>query len=212
MSREEKKMAFMRILSRYIPREAVDWAAEFVLKYSVKMKITPGRSSKLGDYRHPFGKDGHQITINHDLNPVAFLVTFVHEAAHLEVWVKYRNSVAPHGKEWQAHFARLMKEVISLDAFPHDVVHHFLIKGDNLAASSCSDLKLNKILRKYDPPKPTVLLEELEEGTRFRLDNGDIFEKGPKQRTRFKCMNLTKQRMYLVSVHAEVYSLDGTES
>ena len=111
MTREEKKLAFMRILSRYMPREAIDWSAEFVLKHAVKMKITRVRSSKLGDYRHPFGREGHQITINHDLNPMAFLVTFVHEAAHLETWIKHKNRVAPHGKEWQSEFARLIREI-----------------------------------------------------------------------------------------------------
>lgn len=210
MTREEKKQAFMRVLSRYIPAAAVEWSAEFVLRHSVKMKITPERSSKLGDYRHPFGKDGHQITINHDLNPVAFLVTFVHEAAHLEAWVKHRNRVAPHGREWQAEFARLLREVMQLRAFPEEVVHHFLSRGESLTASSCSDPKLNKILRKYDKNNGTLLLEELEEGTVFALKNGDTFRKGEKQRTRYKCFSLDKQRWYLVSGVAEVNPVNTT--
>lgn len=204
MTREEKLHAFMRVLARYVPRESVAWCAEFVLRHAVKMKITPERTSKLGDYRHPFGKDGHQITINHDLNPVAFLVTFVHEAAHLETWVKHRNKVQPHGKEWQAEFARLLREVMDLRAFPEEVVHHFLSRGDSLAASSCSDTRLNKILRKYDKDNGTLLLEELEPGTVFSMKNGDTFRKGEKQRTRYRCFSLEKQRWYLVSGVAEV--------
>lgn len=203
-TRDEKKQAFMRVLSRYIPAAAVEWSAEFVLKYAVKMKITAVRASKLGDYRHPYGKDGHQITINHDLNPIAFLVTFVHEAAHLETWVKYRNKVSPHGKEWQAEFARLLREVMQLQAFPEEVVHHFLSRGDSLTASSCSDPKLNKILRKYDKNNHTKLLEELEDGAIFELKKGDVFRKGEKQRTRYKCYHLESRRWYLVSGVAEV--------
>ncbi len=207
MTREEKKLAFMRILSRYMPREAVEWSAEFVLRHSVKMKITRVRATKLGDYRHPFGREGHQITINHDLNPVAFLVTFVHEAAHLETWVKFKNRVAPHGKEWQSEFARLIRDIIELGAFPHEIVHHFLSRGDSLAASSCSDKELNKLLRKYDPPRGTVLLEELPDNVHFQLPNGDVFQKGPRQRTRYKCFHVQKSRWYLVSGQAEVKPL-----
>lgn len=194
----------MRVLSRYVPREAVEWCAEFVLKHAVKMKITPERSTKLGDYRHPYGKEGHQITINHDLNPMAFLVTFVHEAGHLEAWVKYRNKVAPHGKEWQAEYARLLREVIELEAFPHELVHHFLSRGDSLTASSCSDPALNKLLRKYDKNNDTLLLEEVPVGAVFSFKNGDTYRKGEKQRTRYKCFSLDKQRWYLVSGVAEV--------
>lgn len=208
MTREEKKQAFMRVLSRYVPREAVEWCAEFVLKHAVKMKITPERSTKLGDYRHPYGKDGHQITINHDLNPMAFLVTFVHEAGHLETWVKYRNKVSPHGKEWQVEYARLLREVIELQAFPHELVHHFLSRGESLTASSCSDPTLNKLLRKYDKNSDTLLLEELAEGAVFSLKNGDTFRKGEKQRTRYKCFSLDKKRWYLVSGVAEVLLLE----
>jgi SprT protein len=204
MTREEKKLAFMRILSRYMPGEAVAWSAEFILKHAVKMKITRVRSSKLGDYRHPFGREGHQITINHDLNPIAFLVTFVHEAAHLETWNKHKNSVSPHGKEWQSEFARLIREIIELSAFPEELVHHFLSRGDSLSASSCSDKELNRLLRKYDPPKGTVLLEELPDQVHFQLSTGEVFQKGQKQRTRYRCLHVQKNKWYLVSGQAEV--------
>jgi len=131
-------------------------------------------------------------------------VTFVHEAAHLETWVKFRNKVPPHGKEWQTEFARMLREVIELRAFPEDVVHHFLSRGDSMAASSCSDPKLNKILKKYDKNQDTIFLEDVEEGVVFTLKNGDTFRKGEKQRTRYRCFSLEKQRWYLVSGIAEV--------
>lgn len=194
----------MRILGRYMPREAVEWSAEFVLTHAVKMKITRVRSSKLGDYRHPFGREGHQITINHDLNPIAFLVTFVHEAAHLETWNKHKNSVSPHGREWQGEFARLIREIIELRAFPEELIHHFLSRGDSLSASSCSDKELNRLLRKYDPPRGTVLLEELPDQVHFQLSTGEVFQKGQKQRTRYKCLHVQKNKWYLVSGQAEV--------
>jgi hypothetical protein len=162
------------------------------------------RSSKLGDYRHPFGREGHQITINHDLNPIAFLVTFVHEAAHLETWNKHKNSVSPHGREWQGEFARLIREIIELRAFPEELIHHFLSRGDSLSASSCSDKELNRLLRKYDPPRGTVLLEELPDQVHFQLSTGEVFQKGQKQRTRYKCLHVQKKKWYLVSGQAEV--------
>ena len=81
------------ILQKYIPVDAVDMVFEMIRQYKVHLKVSRKRSSKLGDYRSPHNGNGHQITVNHDLNPYAFLITLVHEFAHLLTWEKYRNKV-----------------------------------------------------------------------------------------------------------------------
>ncbi len=42
------------------------------------------------------------------------------------------------------------------------------------------------------------------EGTHFQLDNGRSFEKGPRQRKRFQCRELTTGKVFLFQPHAEV--------
>ena len=56
-------------LAKYIPSAVVPLLAGWVIDFNAHLRVTKARNSKLGDYRHPFGDDGHRITINHNLNP-----------------------------------------------------------------------------------------------------------------------------------------------
>ena len=60
-------------------------------------KVKKSRSSKYGDYRPPLKGSNHLITINYDMNKYAFLITLVHEIAHLTNWNKHKDKVKPHG-------------------------------------------------------------------------------------------------------------------
>lgn len=195
-------------LSKYIPAPAVPLLAQWVMGYGVHLRITKARNSKLGDYRHPFGKDGHRITVNHNLNPYSFLITLVHEIAHLTTWNKYQNRVAPHGAEWKNEYKTLMREVVKLNVFPADVYDALVAYMQNPAASSCSDEDLLRTLRKYDEGTEHFHLEELEENTLFALDNGMVMRKGPKSRKRYKCYEVNLKRYYMVSPLAEVKKLE----
>lgn len=192
-------------LSKYIPQPAVPLLATWVMEMNAHLRITRARNSKLGDYRHPYGGEGHRITINHNLNPFAFLITLVHEMAHLTAWNKYKNNVAPHGPEWKNEYKMLMREVVRLGVFPSDVYDALVKYMQNPAASSCSDDGLQRILRRYDTgPKTFEHLEELPENSLFALDNGMVMRKGPKLRKRFKCLEVNSKRYYMVSPLAEV--------
>ena len=195
-------------LSKYIPSVAIKLLAGWVIDFNAHLRVTKARNSKLGDYRHPFGDDGHRITINHNLNPYSFLITLVHELAHLTTWNKYQNRVAPHGIEWKTEYKELMREVVKLDVFPKDIYQALVAYMQNPAASSCSDDNLLRTLRHYDANKDYFHLEELEEDTLFALDNGMIMRKGAKARKRFKCYEVNLKRYYMVSPLAEVKKLD----
>lgn len=195
-------------LSKYIPAPAVPLLTEWVIGFNVHLKVTKARNSKLGDYRHPFGNDGHRITINHNLNSYAFLITLVHEIAHLTTWNKYQNRVAPHGSEWKNEYKTLMREVVKLKVFPDDVYSSLVAYMQNPAASSCSDENLLRTLRNYDLNRTHLHLEELEENTLFALDNGMIMRKGPKSRKRYKCYEVNVKRYYMVSPLAEVTKIE----
>ena len=99
---------YKAILQKYIPGKSVELIYEWLREHKIHLKISKKRSSKLGDYRSPHKGKGHLITVNHDLNPYAFLITLVHEIAHMLVWERYRNRVRAHGPEWKDTYRKLM--------------------------------------------------------------------------------------------------------
>lgn len=202
---QKNKRSDREIISNYIPEQTVDMVLYWIERYKFRMRIKRSRSSKLGDYRPPFGERGHFITINHDLNKYAFLITLVHEIAHLTNWDKNKNRVKPHGVEWKKDFQELMLPLLKQHIFPDDV-HHAIDKYmRNPAASSCSDLHLMRVLKRYDEKNQHLVhLEELPHGASFKIANGKVFVKGEKQRTRFKCLEVATRHTYLVSALMEV--------
>lgn len=71
------------VLSQYMPVAAAPIIARWIDYFQCEFKISKSRATKLGDYRHPFRGVGHKISVNNNLNAYAFLVTTVHEFAHL---------------------------------------------------------------------------------------------------------------------------------
>jgi SprT protein len=207
-------LTIRQILAKYIPEKATDPIAEWIIQYRVKIKISRSRSSKLGDYRSPRDDQGHRITINHDLNPYAFLITLVHEIAHLSAHVKYsKKRIAPHGKEWKNEFKIHLQPFLNDTIFPEDV-HHALVKHiENPMATSCSDMHLQRILKKYnDDSLPYTYLEDLPNKSIFQLKNGRCFIKGEKLRKRFRCMEVGTKHIYLISPLSEVILNDPKSS
>lgn len=192
------------ILYKYIPDKAVPVISEWILKFDFKLKIKKSRSSKYGDYRPPFNGENHQITINYDMNKYAFLITLVHEVAHLSNFNKHKNSVKPHGDEWKLHYKLLMQQFLVPDIFPVDVITALRKYMNNPAASSCSDINLLRVLKRYDLRQDTVLLEDLPTGAVFQYNKSRNFIKGDQNRKRIKCKELDTNRMYLFNPLTEV--------
>jgi SprT protein len=191
------------ILRNYLPEEAITEIIKLIQSYNFSLKITRKRWSKLGDYTHPHGKKGHRITINHDLNKFSFLITLIHEIAHLSVWNKFKNKVQPHGLEWKREFKIHLDPFIALQIFPSDITVALQKYISDPGASSCSDVDLIKLLRNYDTRK-CVYLEDLPDQSIFQLQNGKRFLKGEKLRKRYKCIDLKSRSIYLISPVAEV--------
>jgi SprT protein len=195
-------------LSSYLPEGTAITIANWIIQHNVRFKVTKPRRTKLGDYRHPWEGKGHRITINGDLNSYSFLITTVHEFAHLNTWENHKRKVKPHGKEWKAEFKILMQPFLELSIFPEDVKTVVVNYMNNPAASSCSDLQLTKALRHYDS-KQVLYLEDIPEDTIFSLNRKRTFIKGQKLRKRFKCKDLGNNRYYLISPIAEVEVVKG---
>lgn len=197
---------FSKQLSKYIPSEAAPIISQWINDTSCRFKVTKSRSSKLGDYRAPYRGNPHQITVNHDLNPYAFLLTTVHEFAHLKTYQDFNNRVKPHGEEWKNNFKSLIQPFLKLNIFPTEVVVAINNYMNNPAASSCTDLNLFRILKKYDTNPHTVIhVEQLPEQSIFQLKNGRTFQKMEKLRKRYKCLELSTQKIYLFHPIAEVF-------
>ncbi|MDQ7948113.1 MAG: sprT domain-containing protein, partial [Pedobacter sp.] len=139
------------------------------------------------------------------LNPYAFLVTTVHEFAHLLTWNDYKNKVKPHGNEWKSNFKRMMQPFFDIDAFPSDIHQTIVSYLNNPAASSCTDLTLARALKKYDLQLATKRVEELQKHTIFSLKDGRKFEKGDRLRKRYRCVCLDNGNTYLFNPLAEVF-------
>ena len=195
----------VKVLEKYLPPDAAPLIGRWIDYFKCEFKISRNRGSKFGDYRSPYGGKGHRISVNYDLNPYAFLVTTVHEFAHLHTWNEHKQKAKPHGTEWKANFKKMMQPFFEKDIFPSDVKDAITSYLNNPAASSCSDLNLYRSLRKYDAPKESVLtVEKVPLKALFKIKGGRIFRKEEQLRKRFKCVEIATKRVYLFSPVAEV--------
>jgi hypothetical protein len=189
-------------LQAHLPHASWPVVASWLRRNRVQVRISPPRSTKLGDYRVASRTQGHRISVNGDLNRYAFLVVLVHEFAHYATFQKYHRH-EPHGAEWKAEYKRLMRPFLSREVFPADVLRALILHLDDAPSSSCTDHGLMRVLRRYDRD-PLPFLEELEDNTVFRFNN-KIFVKGRQLRKRFRCRCLNNRRIYLIDPTAEVY-------
>ncbi|GGH12997.1 sprT domain-containing protein [Mucilaginibacter phyllosphaerae] len=193
------------VLAQYLPPDAAPLIGRWIDHFKCEFKISRNRGTKFGDYRAPYDGKGHRISVNFDLNPYAFLVTTVHEFAHLHTWNEHKQKARPHGIEWKRNFKKMMQPFFDKEVFPPDVRQAISNYLDNPAASSCSDLTLYRSLRKYDAPKESVhTVEKLPLNALFKLKDGRVFRKQEKLRKRYKCIEISTRRIYLFSPVAEV--------
>ena len=110
------------ILEKYLPEASVPLILEWLSGSNVQLNISRSRTSKLGDYRSPHGVKYHKISVNHDLNKYQFLLTLVHELAHLKTYESHKHRAKPHGKEWKDNFRALMQPFLDESVFPADLL------------------------------------------------------------------------------------------
>ena len=117
-------------------------------RYPCHLKIVNKRSTKHGDFkRYVDGKV--QITINNDLNPYRFLLTLMHEFAHLVTFEEYKR-VKPHGLEWKNNFKLLMLPFLKPKIFPDELLSELASYLMNPKASSDGSVNLSLAFRKFD--------------------------------------------------------------
>ena len=142
--------------------------------------------------------------INNNLNQYSFLVTLVHEIAHLYNHKTYGRKVKPHGAEWKSYFQQLMQPFLEDDTFPANVQKALEEYMGNPAASSCTDQNLYLQLEKHNYLDEQVTrVGDLKPGDKFVYKNR-LFLVEHKLRTRYSCIEIPSKKKYRFSAIAEI--------
>jgi hypothetical protein len=197
------------ILSEKLPEKAVEYAYNLWKNNPFSFKVTRTRSTCLGNYSYRNGK--HKITVNHDLNPYQFLITYVHEVAHQHVFINHiigkKKRVLPHGQEWKSTFTKLMNPLLEESVFPVEILRLLRIHMINPPASTVRDVTLMKSLQLFDNKLITneneLHLEDLEQGEKFVFKKR-TFTKLETRRTRVLCLEEKSNRKFTIPKVATV--------
>jgi hypothetical protein len=172
----------------HFPPKVAEYCFQLWHDYPFDFIVSKSRHSKLGDYRYSPQK-GHQITVNRNLNSYAFLVTYLHEVAHLLTYLTYKNKVLPHGEEWKSSFRTIFEPILEEDLLPDELI---------------------KVLKSYDASNSSITLHALPENQIFLLKNLALI-KGKLRRTRYFCREANTGKLYLVAKNAQVTPLESNE-
>lgn len=203
MSKNEVPLAGLK---RYLPEGSFDMVYAFLEKYHVELTVTRKRSTILGDYKKSFFSN-HRISVNGNLNPYSFLITLLHELAHLVTYEVYNHRIQPHGKEWKQTFSQILSGFISAGVFPDPIVNALKRSLNNAAASTCGDPNLLRTLKQYDEVA-ALHVEDIPVGGLFKTANNQIFRRGKKLRTRIQCEEVATKRLYLFHSLFEVEKVE----
>jgi SprT protein len=185
------------ILVNHVPATSVPYCLHLWQSKPFKFKLRKSRQSKVGDFSCKHGQTP-QITVNNDLHPYMFLITYVHEVAHLHVHQQYGHKVEAHGEEWKNTFRELLTPMMIPEVFPDKLLRGLRKHMVNPKASTYSDTEMTELLRQFDPKwSRATLLSEIPEGSLFGL-HGKWFRKGTLQRTRVLCLEIKTKRKFLV--------------
>lgn len=195
-----KEEVHIDALQHYLPEGSYPLVREYLDRYRVQLTITRARQTLLGNYKKPAGANTHHITVNGNLNKYNFLVTLVHELAHLLAFDQYKNRIEPHGREWQQLYAQLLSVFLTRNIFPEDILAVLQQTLRKPAASTCAETNLTRVMARYDQHADGMFfVEELDAGQLFVIKGGRVFQRGDKRRTRFFCTEVATKKVFLFS-------------
>jgi SprT protein len=197
-------MEIAAVLARYLPASALAYCQQLWQQYHFDLHISRPRRTRLGDFTARPGVPP-RISVNANLNPYNFLITYIHEVAHCAVYRQYRRRVAPHGPEWKKEFSTLLQPILHEAILPADILLVLSRYATNPLASTGSDPALFLALKKYDDlehPNKMPLLH-LSEGSIFVFQQRE-FIRGTLRRTRVLCTEKSSKRRYTIPAHALV--------
>ena len=179
----------------FLPLDFQKYIIHEIKNGCIYLKLSPPRKSKLGDYRYNYQQKSHAISVNIDLSPIQFLITFIHELAHKKCFDKYKGKVVSHGKEWKSMYIYLLEEAKSRVSFSEEELRLVNQYINYPRASSFPYKEVEKGKKK---------VADLAEQSKFKLENGRVFQLLTKRRTRYLCTDLNNGKLYTVSGNATV--------
>ena len=194
-------------IENFVPTASIPLLSKYLVRWEVNLVINRKRVTKHGDFR-ALPKGGHQITVNEMPNPYRFLITTVHEIAHLLTYKNFGPGIKPHGKEWKHTYRKIMLPFLIPEIFPQELLKILQLHFRNPKASSDTDTKLALVLNKFDPENKKNYIFELEDGSVFEIHNGRRFVRGKKRIKRYECREMNGKRLYLFSPHAQVIKIE----
>ena len=196
----------MQALATFLPEGSFEQVLQYIQQYKVHLTVTRARKTVLGDYRHATHGKNHRISINGNLNKYEFLITLLHELAHLLTFEQFGHRVDPHGREWKSLYSNLLVHFVQLKLFPPDIEAALRTSIMNPAATANGETELLLVLRRYNPNQKSGYqpLESLPAGTLFQTEGGRIFRKGEKRRKRYMCVEVKTGHFYTFSPISEV--------
>ena len=193
----------INVVQDYIPDAAIPLLSKYLNHWKVKLVIAPKRITKHGDFKI-LSKGVHQISVNKSSNPYRFLITLIHEIAHLVAFKYYGYSIKPHGAEWKSSYQKLMIPFLKPKIFPMDLLNLLANHLKNPRASTDADFNLAIAINKFDPETEKNYIFELDFGTIFEIHNGRTFVLVSRRKKRYECKEVSTKKKYFFSPHAQV--------
>lgn len=189
-----------KVLRNFIPHKSIERCINLLIYYNVEFVVAPSRSTKYGDSSTNSDIKKFKITVSEDQNKYSFLITLIHEIAHVSTWKKFPRVQHPHGLHWKKEYRRHMKHFLSNSIFPKPLVHalaHFI---EDPSSTSCNNFHLHKVLMAYDRPKRGwYYLENLDYNCTFKINTGRIFVKKKILKKNIECREYFTKDIYLLS-------------
>ena len=196
------------IPEKYFPENSYAFVSSFLNNTDIDIKVVKSRKTKFADFKPPFKNNKRPaITINENLNPYVFLITFLHEYAHYLVWKDGKIYAKPHGRSWKIHFRNLIQLTLDRKIFPENLSQLLVEHIENPNATSCTDTSLYKKLAGFDIGHTGIFIEDIPDGTLFNTPDGQLFLREKKIRKRVLCINQKNKRKYLFSPIYKIFPL-----
>ena len=198
-------MAHFSHIEGLLPLKSVSYINSVYEHISVpfEIELKNHRKTRYGDYKR-FSNGKHKITINNNLNAEEFLITLLHEIAHLKAFLKYGALIKPHGMEWKLTYKLLMLPLINDEIFGPEILPLIANHFKNPKASIDSDHRLALLLSGKLHDHSKTFLFQLRDGVIFTVDKKRKFVKQGKRTKKMICMDVDSGKRYLFHPNVEV--------
>lgn len=194
----------IQTLEKYLPENTLPYLKKWFGDFSIHIKITRGRNSKLGDYRKMPDKS-HQITINSTLQPPLFFFVLTHELAHLLAFENFGRTVSAHGAEWKQTFRDMLLESSSI--YSEDLQPIILRFAQSPKAGFMASPELVRYFQIEDLEDESLYIEDLQPEDQF-IYRKQRYLLEEKRKKNYLCINLDNGKKYIFRPLARVEKLN----